>query len=252
MLSSGGIIKREANQKSDRNGDCWRSTKYTNYSEPGDTVLTSLQDYSARARDFNDKKKKLKALKQKVLDKNPDEFYFGMMSRKGPATTGKSRTGTINGDRGNEALNQEAVRLFKTQDLGYVRTMRNKALKEVDELERMALGIKGAGRKVIFVDDEDEQWQKVESADQDLEHFDEDYEVEDSESDDIEAKNFRKMQQKETDKLETRLNMARERLDVLTKTEQALELQRARMAKSPTVGGVTKKGGKFKVRQRKR
>ncbi|KAK0123001.1 hypothetical protein ONS96_010015 [Cadophora gregata f. sp. sojae] len=215
-------------------------------------LLEKHKDYSARARDFNDKKKKLKALKQKVLDKNPDEFYFGMMSRKGPATTGKSRTGTINGDRGNEALNQEAVRLFKTQDLGYVRTMRNKALKEVDELERMALGIKGAGRKVIFVDDEDEQWQKVESADQDLEHFDEDYEVEDSESDDIEAKNFRKMQQKETDKLETRLNMARERLDVLTKTEQALELQRARMAKSPTVGGVTKKGGKFKVRQRKR
>merc|ERR1712144_124932 len=67
-------------------------------------LLEKHKDYSARARDFNDKKKKLKALKQKVLDKNPDEFYFGMMSRKGPATTGKNRTGTVNGDRGCEVI----------------------------------------------------------------------------------------------------------------------------------------------------
>ncbi|KAH7391203.1 U3 small nucleolar RNA-associated protein-like protein Utp11 [Cadophora sp. MPI-SDFR-AT-0126] len=214
-------------------------------------LLEKHKDYSARARDFNDKKKKLKALKQKVLDKNPDEFYFGMMSRKGPATTGKNRTGTVHGDRGNEALSQEAVRLFKTQDLGYVRTMRNKALKEVEELERRAVGIKGAGKKVVFVDDEEEQRRKLDSVDRRIENDDGWSEVEE-ESDDVEAKNFRKMQQKEADKLETRLNLARERLDVLTETEQALELQRARMAKSPTVGGVTKKGVKFKVRQRKR
>ena len=48
---------------------------------------------------------------------------------------GKNRTGTVNGDRGNEVLSQTAARLFKTQDLGYVRTMRNKALKEVEELD---------------------------------------------------------------------------------------------------------------------
>ncbi|KAH7319106.1 U3 small nucleolar RNA-associated protein-like protein Utp11 [Rhexocercosporidium sp. MPI-PUGE-AT-0058] len=215
-------------------------------------LLEKHKDYSARARDFNDKKKKLKALKQKVLDKNPDEFYFGMMSRKGPATTGKNRTGTVNGDRGNEALSQEAVRLFKTQDLGYVRTMRNKALKDVEELEGRAMGIKGAGKKVVFVDDEEEQRRKVESVAMSTDEDDEDSDGEEVDSDDIEAKNFRKMQQKEADKLETRLNMARERLDVLTETERALELQRARMAKSPTVGGVTKKGVKFKVRQRKR
>jgi hypothetical protein len=35
----------------------------------------SAQDYSARARDFNQKKAKLKQLRQKVLEKNPDEFY---------------------------------------------------------------------------------------------------------------------------------------------------------------------------------
>lgn len=193
----------------------------------------------------------MKVLKQKVLDKNPDEFYFGMMSRKGPSTTGKNRTGTVNGDRGNEALSQEAVRLFKTQDLGYVRTMRNKALKEVEELERRAVGIKGAGKKVVFVDDEEEQRQKV--GDTAEMHIDSDEDDDkEAETDDIETKNFRKMQQKEVDKLESRLDSARERLEALTDAEQALELQRARMAKSPTVGGVTKNGAKFKVRQRKR
>ncbi len=193
----------------------------------------------------------MKVLKQKVLDKNPDEFYFGMMSRKGPSTTGKNLTGTVNGDRGNEALSQEAVRLFKTQDLGYVRTMRNKALKEVEELERRAVGIKGAGKKVVFVDDEEEQRQKV--GDTAEMHIDSDEDDDkEAETDDIETKNFRKMQQKEVDKLESRLDSARERLEALTDAEQALELQRARMAKSPTVGGVTKNGAKFKVRQRKR
>jgi U3 small nucleolar RNA-associated protein 11 len=181
-----------------------------------------------------------------VLDKNPDEFYFGMMSRKGPATMGKNRTGTVNGDRGNEVLSQTAARLFKTQDLGYVRTMRNKALKEVDELEKRSKGIKGEGKKVIFVGDEEEQRQKLDNADME---GDED---EDQDEDDKEARRLRKLQQKEADKLETRLTVARERLKALTEAEEALELQRAKMAKSPTVGGVTKQGIKFKVRERKR
>lgn len=181
-----------------------------------------------------------------MLDKNPDEFYFGMMSRKGPATMGKNRTGTVNGDRGNEVLSQTAARLFKTQDLGYVRTMRNKALKEVDELEKRSKGIKGEGKKVIFVGDEEEQRQKLDNADME---GDED---EDQDEDDKEARRLRKLQQKEADKLETRLTVARERLKALTEAEEALELQRAKMAKSPTVGGVTKQGIKFKVRERKR
>ncbi|EKD18565.1 uncharacterized protein L3040_007415 [Drepanopeziza brunnea f. sp. 'multigermtubi'] len=216
-------------------------------------LLEKHKDYSARARDFNEKKKKLKALKQKVLEKNPDEFYFGMMSRKGPATTGKNRTGTVNGDRGNEALSMDAVRLFKTQDLGYVRTMRNKALKEVEGLERRAVGIKGAGKKIVFVDNEDEQRQKVEeSTSLDIDSDDSENEKE-TKSEDIETRNLRRMQQKEANKLESRLNAARERLEALTDAEQALEMQRARMGKSPSVGaGVTKRGAKFKVRERKR
>ena len=77
-------------------------------------------------------------------------------------------------------------------------------------------------------------------------------EDEDQDEDDKEARRLRKLQQKEADKLETRLTVARERLKALTEAEEALELQRAKMAKSPTVGGVTTQGVKFKVRERKR
>jgi U3 small nucleolar RNA-associated protein 11 len=162
---------------------------------------------------------------------------------------GKNRTGTVDGDRGNQALSQDAVRLFKTQDLGYVRTMRNKALKEVEELEKRAVGIKGQGKKVVFVDDEEEQRMKVQDVamDEEDEEGDEDAEV------DTETKRHRRMQDKEVDKLEARLSVARERLKALTEAEQALEIQRAKMSKSPTVGGgVNKHGFKFKVRDRKR
>ena len=41
-------------------------------------------------------------------------------------------------------------------------------------------------------------------------------------------------------------------MKALTDAEEALELQRAKMAKSPTVGGVNKQGVKFKIRERKR
>lgn len=39
-----------------------------------------LQDYVLRAKDFNSKKQRLKALQQKASSKNPDEFYFQMHS----------------------------------------------------------------------------------------------------------------------------------------------------------------------------
>ena len=168
-----------------------------------------------------------------------------MMSRKGPST-GKRSTGTINGDRGNAVLSQEASRLFKTQDLGYVRTMRNMTQKEVDDLERRVAGIRGEGKKIIFVEDENEQEERM---GRDVDMDDED---EDEEPVDQEAKKLRKLQEKEADKLESKLTVARERLKVLAEAEEALDLQRAKMAKSPTVGGINKNGVKFKVRERKR
>lgn len=189
-----------------------------------------------------------------------------MVNKKGPSKLSKRYTGTVNGDRGNQVLDQDAVRLFKTQDLGYVRTMRNKALKEVEELEKRTVGIKGRGKKVVFVEDEEEQKEKAGDDDSDVDtdfdmDMDFDFEEED-ENDDVNkdedtkedkaAKNLRKLQEKEADKLEVKLSIARQRLKALTDAEEALDLQRAKMAKSSTIGGVNKNGVKFKIRERKR
>lgn len=213
-----------------------------------------MQDYSLRAKDHNIKKVKIKQLREKVALKNPDEFYFGMLSQKGPSTQGKNRTGTKNGDRGNAVLSQDKVRSLKTQDLTYVRTMRNTAAKAVQKLREQAAGIKSKGKKIVFVDDREEQAAKFEAEDS----FG-DWEDEEDKDEDIglskeakEAKRLRKMREKEADKIGRKLQIAEEQLKGLTEEEKNLDLQRAKMSKTPTVGGVTKSGKKFKIRERKR
>lgn len=168
-----------------------------------------------------------------------------MVSKKGPTTSGKNSTGTLNGDKGNAVLDQDAVRLFKTQDLGYVRTMRNKTTKEVEALRRRVVGIEAEGRKVVYVDGEEEQEERME--------VDEDREIEEEEKDEGEQKKrMRRVREKEADKLEGMLEAAEKRLEALTQAEEALDLQRKKMAKSMSVGGVNKAGVKFKIRERKR
>ncbi len=157
---------------------------------------------------------------------------------------GKNRTGTLNGDRGSQVLSQDAVRLFKTQDLGYVRTMRNKTSKEVELLRKQVVGIKGEGKRLVYVDDEKEQLSKLQE--------EEGEEDEDLSQEHLDAKRLRKLKERQSDKLEAGLELAKQRLKVLTEAEEALDLQRAKMAKSPTVGGVNKQGVKFKIRERKR
>ncbi|RFU26640.1 hypothetical protein B7463_g9696, partial [Scytalidium lignicola] len=219
-------------------------------------LLEKHKDYSARAKVYGEKKLKLKQLRAKVLEKNPDEFYFGMMSKKGPSTMGKNSTGTVNASRGNTVLSQDASRLFKTQDMGYIRTMRNKTLKEVAELEKRIVGVTGDGSKVIFIDSEEEQRRIVDGEDIDMNDGEEgeNEEEEKEEEDEInpEAKRQRRLQQREISKLEIRLKAAKQRLKALTEAEEALDIQRAKMAKSPTVGGINKNGVKFKIRERKK
>lgn len=168
-----------------------------------------------------------------------------MVSQKGPTTSGKNSTGTLNGDKGNKVLDQDAVRLFKTQDLGYVRTMRNKTAKEVEGLRRRVVGIEGEGRRVVFVEGEGERGSRME-VDEEREMLEEERGEEEGQ------KRLRKAREKEAGKLEGMLEIAEKRLEALTEAEEALDLQRKKMAKSMSVGGVTKAGVKFKVRERKK
>ena len=58
-------------------------------------------------------------------------------------------------DRGNKALSQEAVKLLKTQDAGYLRTMAQKTRKERERLEKDYLLGEGKGVRVLGQNAED-------------------------------------------------------------------------------------------------
>ncbi|XXH02518.1 hypothetical protein Hte_008894 [Hypoxylon texense] len=250
-------------------------------------LLEKHKDYSLRAKDFNKKKAQLRALRRKAADRNEDEFYFGMMSRKGPGhalARGRRWTGTVDGDRGNRALDVDTVRLLKTQDVGYVRTVRSVALKEVKALEERVMEQGGSldppdqavddeddddefdgfdaprkaarPKKTVFaeaVEERDERLrQEAEKEIDDGEDTDMDGDEGDAKKKDPEAARAA-MRQKHLEKLQRRLQNARKKLTILTRTEHQLEVQRAGMSKTPTSGnGITKSGKKFKVRERKR
>ena len=85
----------------------------------------------------------MKILRQKAAERNPDEFYFGMMSSK------THKGGQKIADRGNKALSTDAVKLLKTQDAGYLKTMAQKTRKARERLEQeFSLG-QGHGIEVL-------------------------------------------------------------------------------------------------------
>lgn len=92
-------------------------------------LLEKHKDYSLRAADFNAKKARLRLLRQKATDRNPDEFHFGMMSS-------STRNGVKIADRGNKSMSDDVVKLLKTQDAGYLKTMATRATKERERLEQ--------------------------------------------------------------------------------------------------------------------
>jgi len=246
-------------------------------------LLEKHKDYSKRAKDYNKKQEVLKNLRRKAAERNEDEFYFGMMSREGPGSrimNGKSWDGKIKGDRGNKTLDQDTVRLLKTQDRGYVRTMRQIARKEVAQLEEQVVLTRGLdrldddgdddedseaddsddemldlpvkpkpARKIVFLDNEDEREEVIDQEDDENDEdggaefagfADEGKGAEEGDG----AQDLRRLQRQ--------LKAARRKLQVLTEAERELENQRIHMAKTATPGGVSKKGQKVKVRTRKR
>ncbi|KAK2597015.1 hypothetical protein N8I77_012889 [Diaporthe amygdali] len=248
-------------------------------------LLEKHKDYSLRAKDHKKKQTVLKSLKQKAADRNEDEFYFGMVSRgnfsSGKLADGKKWTGTVAGDRGNKALDIDTVRLLKTQDIGYLRTVRNVVAKEVAELEQKAV-IAGAlagvddndddeeeddfdsddditprkskpqskPKKIVFATSEEELEEKLpepEEDDNDVDMGDDDSEESGNEKD---AESRKRAQNAE--RLRQKLRNARKKLKALTDAENELELQRARMAKTATVTTTTRRGQKIKVRERKK
>jgi hypothetical protein len=249
-------------------------------------LLEKRKDYKLRAADHKQKKQKLKLLSEKARDRNPDEFSFKMMSSR------VDKQGKKVADRGNQALSMDVVKLLKTQDAGYIRTMLQMIRKERQELEqRLVLeedevravrdGDKTKhGKHRVYVDDEEEQrafdpdtWfgkghempQETRTEGFQFEGYDEDEEEEQVTTrtktlskKQIEAQELAKREKrafnKGRDQAQTRTAF---KLQIVKKREKELvaaeeELEAQRAKMNNTVGGVNKHGVKFKVRERKR
>lgn len=126
-------------------------------------LLEKRKDYKLRAADHKQKKQKLKLLSEKARDRNPDEFSFKMLSSK------VDKQGRKVADRGNTALSMDVVKLLKTQDAGYIRTMLQMVRKEREEMEQKLIleedevrALKDGsrakqGKHRVYVEDEEQQ-----------------------------------------------------------------------------------------------
>lgn len=207
-----------------------------------------------------------------------------MMSRKGPGArikVGKGWSGTVQGDRGNKVLDMETSRLLKTQDMGYIRTMKQVATKEAAKLEEQIVMTRGVDRLDEDEDDEEEDFSGFDSDEDEptrkpskpraarkIQFFDDEEAQEDAmeerleleereadKDDDDKAKDTKGQEsERETSlrRLRRQLENARLKIKALTGAEEALEVQRAKMAKTATSGGSTRRGKKIMVRTRKR
>ncbi|KAF7537366.1 hypothetical protein G7Z17_g12862 [Cylindrodendrum hubeiense] len=242
-------------------------------------LLEKKKDYTLRAKDFNKKKTTLKALREKASERNEDEFYFGMLSRKGPGSRimdGRRWTGTVEGDRGNKAMDIDTVRLLKTQDIGYARTMKQVVAKEVARLKEQIVLTRGfnrldeeeeqekddsdddfdfsskpskpkAPRKIVFMDDDEQRGEVIQDQMVDEDDDDKSEGSPDKESGDAELERAKALR-----RLRRQYELAQKKHKALSDVESALEIQRAKMAKTATSGGETRKGKKIMVRARKR
>ncbi|KAI0651984.1 small-subunit processome [Trametes meyenii] len=90
--------------------------------------LEKHKDYVLRARDYHSKQDRINLLREKAATRNKDEFYFSM-------TKERTEGGVHVKDRGNQALPVDIVKVLKTQDENYLRTMRAAGLKKIDRLK---------------------------------------------------------------------------------------------------------------------
>jgi len=203
----------------------------------------------------------------------------------------KSKDGKKIMDRGNPMLSQDAVKLLKTQDSGYLRTMIQKTRRALERLEQEFVLREGEGAEVLGQEDGREGQHMVFAGNREEQRLyvpgkglgswlgqggrigedlfreeDEDEEMDDStpvsktqrprrvvereEAALKEEKLLRKRHGKEQDARRSKLAALKAREKDLMDAENELELQRAKMSNS--VGGTTKAGVKWKVRERKK
>ncbi|KAJ3119052.1 hypothetical protein HDU96_003227 [Phlyctochytrium bullatum] len=218
-------------------------------------LLEKKKDYVLRAKDYSSKQRRLKALRQKALTKNPDEFYFAMINS-------KVKNGVHVKNQTRETYDQDFLRLLKTQDKSYVNYHRSVNLKKLQKLED-SLSVTGMipegeedegaviddfkrqGSHILFVDDEEEAAEfdlkeyrkklsnerkaksrrKVLDEEEDLEEEDED----EAEKESKPILNPKVLKRREAAKRELESRKARE--EKLRQVQQEMELQKNLMVR---------------------
>lgn len=104
-------------------------------------LLEKKSDYKLRSKDYHRKQDRLKSMRSKAANRNPDEFYFGMHRSR---VDGQSGRNTGRHEKTDEArrlemeekgLGPDAVRIMKDQDLAYVRMQRMMDGKKIEKLQ---------------------------------------------------------------------------------------------------------------------
>lgn len=113
--------------------------------------LEKKKDYSARAKEHNEKQAALKLLHKRALNRNPDEFYFHMV-----------RSRVEDGEHvetpKEEEITPEQLKLMQTQDLKYIAHKRLVESKKIDKLQSQLhlIDEEKNNKHTFFVDTTDE------------------------------------------------------------------------------------------------
>ncbi|KAG9492905.1 hypothetical protein GDO78_001064 [Eleutherodactylus coqui] len=91
-------------------------------------LLEKKKDYKLRADDYQKKKRTLDALRRKALERNPDEFYFKMIST-------KLQDGVHVLKQEPEVVTDEQLKVMRTQDIKYVEMKRVAESKKIERLK---------------------------------------------------------------------------------------------------------------------
>jgi U3 small nucleolar RNA-associated protein 11 len=113
-------------------------------------ILEKRKDYILRSQDYKRKQTAIKRLSEKAAEKNPDEFYFGMVSQ-------GTRGGIAIADRpSSQSLGIKEIVPLKIQDMAYLRTVRNIERARIEKLKNVVPEVPVGNRKILFAENEDE------------------------------------------------------------------------------------------------